>query len=151
MNNKPLSDLMEVHPFFEGMDREHVDYIAGCAQNKRFKAGDFMMLMGKDADEFYMIRSGRVAVEMDAGNRTYTVQTVGEGGIIGWSWLHPPLSVRYDGRVMEDVSVFAFNAQCVRDKCDADPTFGFTITRRFMKLVVERLMATRVQLAELYA
>jgi CRP-like cAMP-binding protein len=151
MKNKPLSDLMVVHPFFEGMDRSHVDFIAGCAENRRFKAGQFMMLMGKDAQEFYMIRSGRVAVEMDAGNRTYNVQTIGEGGIIGWSWLHPPLSTRYDVRVIEDVSAFAFNAQCVREKCEADHEFGFNITRRFMKLVIERLMATRVQLAELYA
>lgn len=151
MKNKPLSDLMEVHPFFEGMARKDVDFIAGCAANRRYKAGDFMLLMGKEASEFYMIRSGRVAVEMDAGNRTYVVQTISEGGIVGWSWLHPPLINRYDVRVMDDAAVFAFNAQCVRDKCEADPEFGFHITRRFMKLVVERLMATRVQLAELYA
>ena len=151
MKTKDLTGTLEQHPFFQGMPIEHRSYMAGCAHIKRYKSGDFLMLLGKDADEFYLLRNGKVAIEMDAGNRTYLVQTVADGGIVGWSWLSPPLSIRYDVRAITDVSVLAFDAKCVREKCVADTDFGFQVSLRFMQIVIERLMATRIQLAELYA
>ena len=137
-------------PFFADMSREHLDFISGCASHVRFRGGDLVLTQGRKSDRFYLIRSGEISLELHAANRTLEITTVGEGEMVGWSWLVPPYTWHYDGRAINDVCLFAFNADCVRNKCDADPVFGYDMFKRFSSLIVDRLMATRIQLLDIY-
>jgi CRP-like cAMP-binding protein len=110
-----------------------------------------MVLRGNPTTEFYLIRKGRAALEVDAGNNTCVIHTVSKGNVIGWSWVEPPFRWRYDVRVIEPVRAIAFDAECVRQKCEADPVFGYEMYKRFIRIVINRLMATRVQLTDMYA
>lgn len=137
-------------PFFDDMSREHLDFISGCASNVRFRGGEMILSQGRPADRFYLIRSGEVSLELHAGNRTLEIVTVGEGEMLGWSWIVPPYTWHYSVRAINSVAAIAFKADCVREKCDADPVFGYDMFRRFTRLIVERLMATRIQLLDVY-
>ena len=44
----------------------------------------------------------------------------------------------------------AFDAACLRGKCDDDPVLGYDLVNRFSQLVVDRLEATRVRLLDVY-
>lgn len=151
MNVQATSSLLADQHFFAGMSDEHLDAIASCASERHFEEGRFMVLRGKPAQDFFLIRSGRVALEIHAGNKNVLISTVPPGGVIGWSWLEDPFEWRYDVRVLEDVEAIAFNANCVREKCESDPAFGYEMYKRFMHLVIKRLMASRVQLVDLYS
>jgi CRP-like cAMP-binding protein len=151
MNLRTISDLLVDQDFFRGIKRDYIDFIAGCASNVHFRKGQFIALRGKPASHFYLIRSGHAALEVDAANRTVIIQTVSAGHVIGWSWLEPPYEWQYDVRTVEDVSAVAFDATCVREKCDGDPVFGYEMYKRFIRVVINRLDATRVQLTDMYA
>lgn len=147
---KGLDKLLHEHPRFKGMPEDFVDAVAGCGKNVVFKKGDYLFHEGDDADDIFMIREGLVSMEMSspAGPVTFMTETV--GGVIGLSWLIPPYLWTFDARAREDVRAFAFDATCLRGKCDADPALGYAVMKQFMPVIVERLHDTRVQMLDLY-
>lgn len=138
-------------PFFEGMPQQFLDFMSGCAAHQHFKEGEFLVHEGQDARYFYAVREGLVALEMEAANKTFTLQTVQEGNVLGWSWLIPPYTWHYDARAITPVSAIRFDARCVRDKCDADPVFGYEVLKRFTRLIIQRLMVVRMLLVDMYS
>ena len=100
---------------------------------------------------FYLIRHGRVALEVarPAAARC-TFETLGEGDIVGLSWLLPPYRWGYDARAIELVRAIALDAKCLRGKCEADHDLGYELMKRFVPVLVQRLQATRLQLLDVY-
>jgi CRP-like cAMP-binding protein len=146
-----INDLLSQHPFFTGLKPDDLALIAGCGQNVHFNAGAYLMREGEKADRFFAIRSGRVAIETHVPSRgAVTLQTIGEGEILGWNWLFPPYVCQFDVRAQEDVRATAFDGACLRGKCDADPALGYDLMKRLARLISRRLEDTRRQLLDLY-
>ena len=146
-----LERIVSEHPFFAELGPEHCHLVAGCAKNVHFEAASFILREGDSADEFYLIREGRVALEIHApGKHEIVFQTVGPGEIIGVSWLVPPYRWSYDARAIEPVRAISLDARCLRGKCDADHDLGYEMMTRFVPILVQRLQATRLQLLDVY-
>ena len=69
---------------------------------------------------------------------------------MGWSWLFPPYRWHLDAIAREPVAAVAFDAACLRAKCDEDHELGYQLMRRFAALMLGRLAATRLQLLDVY-
>ena len=146
-----LENIIRSHPRFKGFDDDFLQAVVGCAKNVVFKAGDYLFHEGDDADELYMIREGLVSLEMATpGQGAASFMTETTGGVIGLSWLIPPYRWTFDARAKQDVRAIAFDATCLRTKCDADPALGYAVMKQFMPVMVERLHDTRVQMLDLY-
>jgi hypothetical protein len=39
---------------------------------------------------------------------------------------------------------------CLRGKCDEDPRLGYELMRRFARIIMDRLSATRLRLLDIY-
>lgn len=148
---KTIEELLAEAPAFEGMSEEHLALIAGCAQNKAFREGEYLMREGDPADNFFVIRHGRVAMEVFVPQRgAMTIETIDDGDLLGWSWLMPPFRCHMDARALGTVHTVVFDAACLRGKSDTDPVLGYGLMRRFIPVIVERLQATRVRLLDVY-
>ena len=145
-----LECIISEHPFFDGMPESYCELVCGCAKNVRFTAGQYLFHEGEPADWFYLIRHGRVALEISAPGRVVTIQTVPQGEIVGVSWLIPPWRWTYDARALDDIRAIAINAACLRQKCDADHDLGYDMMKRFMPVLIQRLQATRLQIIDVY-
>jgi CRP-like cAMP-binding protein len=146
-----LEEIVKEHPFFAGLTPEHADLVAGCAKNHRFDAGDYLMREGDPADEFFLIRHGRVALEIAApGQAPIVFATLGEGDIVGASWLVPPYRTMFDARAMELTRAIGIDAACLRGKSDADHDFGYEMMQAFLPVLAKRLQATRMQILDVY-
>jgi CRP/FNR family transcriptional regulator, cyclic AMP receptor protein len=146
-----LEPLLAEHPFFSRLDARFIELLVGCASNVRFEAGQYVFREGEDANQFYIIRRGHVALEIFApGRGPLAVQTVGEGEIVGWSWLIPPYHWHSSARAVELTRAFALDAACLRKKCEEDHDLGYELFKRFTPIIVDRLQATRLQLLDLY-
>jgi CRP-like cAMP-binding protein len=146
-----LETLLGETPFFKGLDSDYVRLIAGCASNVRFNARDYVFREGDESNQFYLIRHGRIAVEIFApGRGPLTIETLGEGDVLGWSWLMPPFKKQFDAQAVELVRAIAFDGACIRTKCEADPKLGYELMKRFSGIIGARLQATRLQLLDLY-
>ncbi len=146
-----ISDLLQRHPFFRGLAPDHLALIAGCGRNVHVAAGAYLLREGEQADQFFAIRAGTVALESYVPSRgAVTLETLGEGDILGWSWLFPPHVSQFDGRAQEDVRAMSFDGACLRTKCEADPALGYDLMKRLARLVSSRLTATRRQVLDVY-
>jgi len=146
-----LERILVEHPFFAGMKEEHMDLLVGCASNVRFDAGQFILREGEEANKFYLIRQGKVAVEVYAPERgSINIQTLGAGEILGWSWLVPPYYWRLDARAVELTRAIALDGKCLREKCEKDHDLAYELLKRFSQVMVENLTATRLQLLNVY-
>jgi CRP-like cAMP-binding protein len=146
-----METIVREHRFFADLDDDTIKLIAGCARNVVFKAGEYLFHTGDPADEFYLIRHGRVALDVVApGHAALTFQTATEGEIVGVSWLLPPFRWMHDARAVDLVRAIGMDARCLRGKCDADHNVGYDMMMRFVPLLVSRLQATRMQLLDVY-
>ncbi len=64
-----LERILSEHLFFAAFPKEHRELLAGCAKNHRFNAGQFVFHEGDAANEFYLIRHGKIALEIVAPGR----------------------------------------------------------------------------------
>jgi CRP-like cAMP-binding protein len=146
-----LERIVKEHPFFNGMQDAFCDLVCGCAKNVRFASGQYLFHEGDPADWFYLLREGRVALQLTApGRGALTFQTVGKGEIVGVSWLIPPYRWTNDAKAIEPTRAIAMNAACLREKCESDHDLGYEMMKRFMPILIERLQATRLQILDVY-
>lgn len=151
MTTRKIRDLLGNHPFFTGLDPEYLDLIAGCGKNVTFDAGASIAREGEPADYFYVLREGRVALDVHEPVRgPIVVATLSPGDVLGWSWLFPPYRWRFDARALEHVRAVALDGVCLRGKCDEDPRLGYDLVHRFARIMVARLESTRLQLLDVY-
>jgi len=146
-----LESVIKEHPFFADMPDRHLEFITGCAKNVQFAEGQIIFHEGDPANEFYFIREGLVAVDLLIPTRgATTIQTVGEGEIVGWSWVSPPYQWHFGGRALQRTRALAFDAKCLRNKCEEDHDLGYEVLSRFVSVISARLDATRLQLLDIY-
>jgi NAD(P)H-flavin reductase len=94
-----LERILRELPFFAGLDDEHGRLVTGCARNHRFDAGQYLFREGEPADEFFLVRHGRVALEIySPGKGPIVFEKLGEGEVVGASWLVPPYRWIFDAR-----------------------------------------------------
>jgi len=146
-----LERIVAEHPFFAGLGEAFTTLVSGCAKNVRFEAGQYLFHEGDPANEFYMVRHGNVALQLNApGRGTVTFLTVGPGEPVGVSWLIPPYKWTFDAQARELVRAIAIDATCLRNKCEADHDLGYEVMKRFMTILVTRLQATQLQILDVY-
>jgi CRP/FNR family cyclic AMP-dependent transcriptional regulator len=151
MHKEDLTEILRQHPFLFGMAEEYMKTLIGCASNVRFTEGEYMIREGELANNFYLIRSGRVALEMEfAGRGPLRIQTSGPGEILGWSWLISPYRWHFSGVAVAETRAVSLDAECLRRKCDSDPAMGYEMLKRLAMVMERRLEATRLQLLDLY-
>ena len=148
---RTIDALIHDAPIFHGMSPEAVELVSGCASNVRFADGEMLFREGDDAAVFYVIRHGRVALEMFVPSRgPVTIETVDAGEVIGWSWLFPPYRWHFDAQALGLVRATVFDAACLRQKCEQDTAFGYDLMGRFAQVLIERLQWTRLRLLDVY-
>jgi CRP-like cAMP-binding protein len=146
-----IDDVLRDAPLFHGMAAEELEVLAGCASNVRFAEGEVVFREGDEADTFYLIRHGTIALETFVPTRgPVTIETAGPGEVVGWSWLFPPYRWHFDARALSLVRATAFDGACLRGKCEADPALGFELTKRMAQVMIERLKWTRIRLLDVY-
>jgi CRP-like cAMP-binding protein len=151
MYKQTIDELLVRHSFFEGLEPHVIELIAACGSNEKFSAADYLAREGQQADKFYLIRHGTVALELHVpGQGPLTIETLQEGDILGWSWLFAPHRWQFAAKALSLVRVTAFDGVCLREKCEEDHDLGYEFMKRFAGIMIARLQATRLQLLDLY-
>jgi CRP/FNR family transcriptional regulator, cyclic AMP receptor protein len=146
-----LEPMLVEHPFFKDLAPHYLQLVLGCAANARFKAGEFLFREGEAANQFFLLRHGSVAIQVFVPQRgPMTIETIGEGEVLGWSWLFPPYRWQFDAQAVGLVRAIGFDGRCLRGKCEEDHDLEYWLMQRFAQVMSQRLQATRLQLLDLY-
>jgi CRP/FNR family cyclic AMP-dependent transcriptional regulator len=151
MQTENLSEILRQHPFLADLSDKHMEVLIGCALNVRFPEGSTLIQEGQLANKLFMIRTGRVALDIDVAPKgILRIQTVGPGEVLGWSWLISPFRWHFSGVAVAETRAVALDGECLRRKCEDDHDFGYELLKRLTQVIERRLEATRMQLLDLY-
>lgn len=144
MAEKSIEQSIAEHPFFAGLPKKSVSFLASCAKKRRLVEDDVLFSHGGKADRFFLVLDGRVTVEVAAiQGPSLDLRELGPGDLLGWSWLIPPYQWHFQARAEEPSEVLEFDGAAVLRRCEEDPAFGYDLFKRFSGLMSERLAAAR--------
>ena len=96
---EPLAERVALHPFLVGMKRSQLALLTDCAMAAHFQPGQIILQEGDHANRFYLIESGQVTLESRAiHGQPLIIDTIGPGGLLGWSWMFPPYTWHFTAR-----------------------------------------------------
>lgn len=143
-----LSEL----PFFRDFTLDALSLISAFAMHVRLEGGVEIFREGEPADRFYVIRSGRIAIETHGPDgRRIPLQVLGPGDVVGWSWLLPPHVWHFDARTLEPIDAVCFAGSRLREACESNHGLGYLLVRGMAQALVQRLDAARLRVFELMA
>jgi CRP/FNR family transcriptional regulator, cyclic AMP receptor protein len=152
MSAATLLAVLKKHPFVDEFQPEHIDKLRALAREVSFGRDAVIFREGDDTHDFYLIVSGRIALEMEEpDDHVLRVQTLGAGDEFGWSSVLMGRSKYFMARALEPTEALAFDGVQLFEACRADPAFGFAFMYRMLGVVSERLQATRLQLHDMYS
>jgi CRP-like cAMP-binding protein len=142
---------LTAHPFLHGLPCERVAKLVPAACLVRLPPGRRLFEDGGNAANFWLIRSGSVALDLHVPRAgAVVIEMLGMGEALGWSWLLPPHVWTLGAVTVQPTEAFQFDGRAVQALCDADPELGYQLTRRFLAVAAERLQATRTRLLDRY-
>ncbi|GAA4965533.1 Crp/Fnr family transcriptional regulator [Actinoplanes utahensis] len=143
---------MSTHDFTAGLPADITGRLADHGRPVFRASRTRLFAAGSPADRFWLINTGRVALDLPVrGRGDIVIERLGPGSVVGWSWLLPPYRWRFGAVVTEDVRGVEFDARAVRALIAADPAVGRDLNARFLAILADRLQAARNRLAELYS
>ena len=136
--------IISTHPFLAGMSPHQLRLLRDCAMPAHFNANEVLFREGDPANRFYLIESGRVAIESEVmGKPKALIQTIGPGEVLGWSWLFPPYFWNFDARALDPVEAIFLYGTPLREECESDHDLGYELMKRIAEVIMRRLQATR--------
>jgi CRP-like cAMP-binding protein len=133
-------------PFFERFQPKHMEKLAQLGARVKFAKDEVLFRVDDQSSLFYVILSGRVALEAEIAGQVLRIQTLYAGDELGWSAVLNRKK-QFQARALEPVETVAFEAAVLRDAFDTNPYFGRAFLERLVAVVAERLQGTRLQLA----
>lgn len=151
METRALAEILTENPFFRDLEENFIAILAKCAEECRFEMEEFLFRAGEPATSFYLIRKGSASLEVYTPHRhPIPIQTLGQGELIGWSWLIPPYVWNFDARAILPTQTVAFDGRCLRQLFAEDHELGYQMLTRFLPVVAQHLRAMQMQLLEIY-
>ncbi|MGV3757406.1 MAG: cyclic nucleotide-binding domain-containing protein [Verrucomicrobiota bacterium] len=146
-----VRSIIVAHPFFKNLNPHYLHLLMDCASFVQFGPGHDIFREGQQADHFYIINKGSVALETFVPRAgTTTVQIIHAGGALGWSWLYPPYTWQFSARAVDPVEAIAFGAASLLEKAEENHDFGYDLLMRVGSVMLDTLQNTRRKLVEFY-
>jgi CRP/FNR family cyclic AMP-dependent transcriptional regulator len=146
-----ILDAVQRHPFTTGLTPEHCATLASMARRVSYAKDDIIFREGDTKHEFFLLVSGRVALELQVQDRMLRVHTVEGGEQIGWSAVIVGRGKHFQARVLEPVDALSFDGYALLERCRSDTAFGYKIMHRLLSVVSDRLQSARLQVLDTFS
>lgn len=135
------------HPFTKDLNPHYLHLLTNCATDERYGPGQELFREGFPADRFFLIHSGAVALQTFVPDRgLVTVDTLGAGDILGWSWLFPPYRCELTATTLSPTEVTVLFATTLRDEMEENHDFGYAVFSRICQTIVRSMHASHIRM-----
>jgi len=149
MNNPSTTEYLSAHEFFSEFSDDVLKFLCESSSTREIKKREILFRQGENADKFYVVRSGRVSIQIPAiMGPVLEIQTLGKDQVLGWSWLISPYKWNFQTRAEEDSELLQFDGSAILARCEQDPQFGYELLKKFAGLMSERLNAARQKMMD---
>ena len=137
---------------FWNVSDAQMDKIESLCKEQSFEAGMRILSEGDTSPNFYIVESGKIALEMEIriGSRTKrqaVIDVVEKNGVFGWSALTDLPVHTMSATASENSTLLVFDGQSTRRLCDEDSDLDHKVMQELVKLVSDRLSQAKRTLA----
>ncbi len=119
---------------------------------KQYPRGTVLFREGSQNGDLFLLRAGRVMLEMNVpGRGKLAILTLGPGEMAAWSALLGEGEMTATAVTLDDVQAVVASGAKLREMCEQDHEFGYHLMRTMATALSRRLLATRLQLLDLFA
>ncbi len=147
-NKITLRPKLAAHPFLSGIAPAYLDFITDCAMEAQFDKDEHILLENRVADKCFLIEKGEASIKtfLSPSQGFVTIEQIGVGDIVGWSWLVPPYHWHFSAFATIPTTTLVLDGARIRAKCVKDCDFGFEIQQRLLAVIGKRLRMMRQNL-----
>ena len=133
--------------FFEEFQPKHMEKLMALGSEVHFDTDQIVFREDDESHLFYVVLSGRVALEAHYAGKTIRLETAYPKDEFGWVAVVRNKR-QFQDRELENVSAMAFDVAQVSAACRNNPYFGCAFLERLFTLAVEQLARYRMRLLE---
>jgi len=147
MNRQEIEQILETCELFKGLEKTHIEQIAGLCTLKQFKSGEYVFCQGDFGEHLFIIIEGHIFLErsIDLGNRkgNVVIEALGKGRVLGcWSSL---LGVSHilmsSATCQKPTKAAAIRGSDLKKMMTENSKFGFNILERLCFLLRDRIQS----------
>lgn len=148
-NAKSIWNFLNKCSLFCELEKEHLQFLTENAKILEYDSEEFIFSARDNAENFYIVQEGEISLYHFSPERgSIKIETVSVGEIIGWSWLVHPYKWSFDCLTEYGAILISFDANKIKEKMEEDYFFASKIQNIFIKIIAERLHATRLRLSK---
>jgi CRP-like cAMP-binding protein len=151
-------ETLRQYPFFRFLSDADLRAIAMIAEEEEVEAGKTLFHKGEPADNFYILQDGCIDLYFTTGgspsvdvDKGILVGEINSGEPFSISALIEPHILSSTAYVSRPSRIIKINAQALREMFKKNRRMAYLLTYQAAKAAIERLYATRVQLAAAWA
>ena len=149
MSNQSTVEYLASHKFFSGLNDDILQFLCEHSSEFSIKKRQILFRQGENADKFYIVRSGLVAIQVPAiMSLNLEIQTLGKDQVLGWSWLISPYKWNFQAMPEADSELLMFDGAMILAQCEQEPRFGYELLKKFAALMSIRLDVARQEMME---
>ena len=135
------------------LNDEAIAELAVHTELQTYPAGTILFTEGQHHDRLYFVCEGMVQLNMATtarGRGRQAILSVGSDDVLAWSALIGDAIMTATAIATEDTRVISMIASKLKSVLDANPSLGYQFMTAVAKALSRRLLATRLQLLDLY-
>ncbi len=138
-------------PLLVDLEDEEFEYLSGVAKERQVSEDEVVFRVNTPASRFFIVTSGIIAVRTAGATQpVVTIQTFGEGALLGISWRLPPFRWQWTAQARQDSTLAEFDANEVLSRCEQDAVLDAAMWKVVARESSKRLQDVRMQLLDLY-
>ena len=152
MEKPQLQQLLRDLAFSQSLPDSVLEKIAATAVVRDYTAGTVLFREGSENHTLYLICSGSVVLEMCVPARgCVRLMSIGPGEMLAWSALLGDGQMTATAICAADVRAVEIEAGVLQEICNSNHDLGYAFMREMAKAISQRLLATRLQLMDLFS
>ena len=147
-----LSESPTNGDFLRDLTAERRAQVLALSVRRDYPAGSQIFAEGGTNRELHLIESGHVRLEMHVpGRGGVPILSLGPGDVLAWSAVLGSGVMTASAVALEPVRTLAVAGEALTRLCEADHELGYCVMRQLALELCRRLVATRLQLLDLFA
>lgn len=136
-------EVLSAAPFFDELSDDKLKRVCALGEMKAYPEGVLLDQRRRKAKHFYLILEGEIGLEVESvTGKTIRLETIGQGGAIGFSSLIETGSARYyssDAKTLTPVKAIRFSADGMMILFYQDFELGFLVMKKIAYIAKKRL------------